>query len=255
MKINIIGSGWLAQPLAQTLQADGHDLMLTTTQQDKVAELQNKGLKAIQYELGDQLSEPGMLFDADVLIIACTCKDTTAYDVMLDQLSEQNCKHILYISSTSVYQENQQHHNENSQALNQDSPIWQIEQLMQTHASASIIRFAGLVGPNRHPGNFFAEGKTLDQANAPVNLIHLDDCIGIIKAVIANQAWQQTFNGCADTHPSKADFYQYAAELIGRKPPATTASQTTNFKTVDNQKVKDQLAYEFKHPDVMRMTF
>jgi len=255
VKISLIGSGWLAKPLALQFQADGHEIILTSTQQDKIAALNAVGLKALQYELGDQLSNPSQLFDTDVLIIAITSKDTEAFDVLMDQLSEQPCQHIIYISSTSVYQNNKQTHDENSQQLNQDNPIWQIEQLIQSHSSATVIRFAGLVGPGRHPGRFFANGKKLFNASAPVNLIHLDDCIGIIKAVIETQSWNQVFNGCADTHPSKLTFYQQAAKQYGAADPITEDSQTSSYKIIDNTKLKTILGYQLIQPDVLNMRF
>ena len=256
MKISIIGSGWLAQPLALSLQEDGHELLLTTTQSAKVALLHAKGLKAIEYVLGDQLSNPSMLFDADVLIIAITSKEIADYDVLLDQLTEQNCQHLLYISSTAVYQNNGQTHAEDSTAMNQDHPIYQIEQLIQSHPSASVIRFAGLVGPNRHPGRFFANGKTMKIPTAPVNLIHLADCTGIIKAVIDNKAWNQTFNGCADNHPKKIDYYGTMATQIGLpRPAAAVADESASFKIINNHKVKAVLNYQLKYPDVVNMEF
>ncbi len=261
MKISLIGSGWLAQPLAKQLQVDGHELILTSTQQDKVSALKDQGFNALQYELGDQLSEPALLFDTDVLIIAITSKDTEAYDVLIDQLrswdqlSEHACKHLLFISSTSVYQNDDKPHNENSQNLKQENPLLAIEQLIQSHHSASIIRLAGLVGPKRHPGKFFTDGRILKNPNAPVNLIHLDDCIGIIKALIDQAAWNQVFNGCADTHPTKLEFYGLMAKQLGVNLLVKETDPIGSNKTIDNHKVKMRLNYELIHPDVMSMRF
>jgi hypothetical protein len=47
----------------------------------------------------------------------------------------------------------------------------------------------------------------VQQPYAPVNLIHRDDCIGIINAIIEQNVWAEVFNGCADTHPFKADIH------------------------------------------------
>ncbi len=255
MKIALIGSGWLAQPLAMQLKADGHQVILTTTQRDKISALEAMGLRALQYELGDQLSDPAILFDTDVLIIAITSKDLESFDVLMDQLSQHNCHHLLFISSTSVYKNNQQTHDESSQQLNQDNPIYSIEQLIQTHPSASMIRFAGLVGPGRHPGGFFAQGRTLKNPTAPVNLIHLDDCIGIIKAVIEKRAWNQIFNGCASTHPQKLKFYQQAAQQYGAPEPVSEDTESGSYKTIDSKNVEAILSYDFIYSDVMTMNF
>lgn len=256
MKISIIGSGWLAKPLARQLQQQGHDLLLTTTNHEKIEKLSSAGFKAITYELGDQLSNPTQLFDSDVVIIAITSKDTAAFDILMDQISEHNCRNLIFISSTSVYSNNGQSHDENSTSLNADNPLLFVEQLIQQHPKATIIRFAGLVGPGRHPGRFFKPGKTISTPSAAVNLIHLDDCIGIITTVIEKKAWGEVFNGCADTHPEKGVFYSVMAERLKLPPPKLGESlTTTSNKIILNKKVKNALGFQLKYPDVMNMSF
>ena len=48
----------------------------------------------------------------------------------------------------------------------------------------TVIRFAGLFGYDRNPGRFLAGRKEVRNGEAPVNLIHRDDCINIIELVI-----------------------------------------------------------------------
>ena len=82
-------------------------------------------------------------------------------------------------------------------------------------------------------------------------MIHLDDCIGIIEQVINQQAWNETYNGCADNHPEKGTFYQQMAKLSDHPVPELGAENTqASDKIIDNKKVKQQLAYSFKYPDV-----
>jgi len=255
MKINIIGSGWLAQPLAQQLIINGHQLLLTTTKDKKLKQLQANNFNVIKYQLGEQFTELNKLFDTDVLIIAITNKDIRAFSELMDQLSKHACKNLIYISSTSVYQNNGQTHDENSVEINTESPIRQIEQLIQQHPSTTIIRFAGLVGPKRHPGRFFQQGRKLKNPSAPINLIHLDDCIGIIKTIIDQAAWNQVFNGCADSHPSKLEFYTHMANQLNLTAPEIEQSTTGSQKIIDNQKSKTALGYEYKYPDVYDMKY
>ncbi len=254
-KISIIGSGWLAQPLAQQLQVDGHQVTLTSTQSDKVQTLNDQGLNAIHYVLGEQLTEPNELFDTDIMIIAITSKDIDAFNLLMVQLQDHHCHHLIFISSTSVYQNNGHSHDEESLLLNHDNPLVTIERLIQQHPSATIIRFAGLIGPDRHPGHFFINGRTLKNPHAPVNLIHLDDCIGLIKTVIKKQAWNEVFNGSADTHPTKIEFYGTMAEQSGNEIPHTETDSNSSCKTIDNQKIKTSLSYELIHPDLMAIKF
>ena len=62
--------------------------------------------------------------------------------------------------------------------------LLEMEQLFtqNNQFEAAVIRFGGLYGPGRHPGNFLARKKELAGASNPVNMIHLEDCIGIAKA-------------------------------------------------------------------------
>ncbi|KAG1652294.1 Protein YeeZ [Nymphon striatum] len=51
-----------------------------------------------------------------------------------------------------------------------------------TNLDTTIIRFGGLIGPNRHPITMLSGRKELSNGNYPINLIHLNDCIRIITA-------------------------------------------------------------------------
>jgi len=88
-----------------------------------------------------------------------------------------------------------------------------------------------------------------------VNLIHRDDCIGIIDAIIDQQAWGEVFNGCADTHPGKREFYTYARQLLDIPAPEFAHDAEQAFKIVSNAKVKQLLDYQFMFPDVMKIDF
>jgi nucleoside-diphosphate-sugar epimerase len=255
MKINIIGSGWLAQPLGQYLQRQGHQLVLTSTDNNKAEQLSRQGIPTMVYQLGDTIESANELLECDALIVAITHKEVNDFKKFLSQLNDQQRVHLIYISSTSVYANDGQCHDENSSALNQPSPLLAIEHLLRTYPQTTIIRLAGLAGPGRHPGRFFVRSGKISNPNAAVNLIHLDDCIGIIEQVIEQHAWNETFNGCADNHPEKGVYYQHMAKLSGHPVPQLAENKQGSNKIIDNKKVKQQLAYSFKYPDVFDFTF
>lgn len=163
----------------------------------------------------------------------------------------------MFVSSSSVYQNLNREVIEDEGAESPNSPLYQIESLFRQEESfnTSIVRFSGLVGPDRHPGRFFRNGKTIKQADAPINLIHLDDCIGIINAIVQQSAWGQVFNGCSDTHPSKQEFYSFASSLINFPLPISDEPQSLAYKIVSNEKVKTKLGYTFLHPDLMKISW
>ncbi len=141
---------------------------------------------------------------------------------------------------------------EDDGAENALSPLYQIENLFfnNTNFQATIIRFAGLFGYSRHPGRFFGE-RPIPQPDAPVNLIHRDDCINIIDRIIEQGKWSEVFNACADTHPSKREFYSHARKMMGLPEPAMGGPGQPAFKMINNEKVKHALDYAFIHEDLM----
>ena len=112
-----------------------------------------------------------------------------------------------------------------------------------------------LICYSRNPGKFFHKGKVVHNPDSNVNLIHRDDCIGIISQIVEQDVWGEVFNCCADTHPTKREFYTHTAKSTGFPVPDFANSHTKSFKIISNQKVKQILNYEFLHPDLMKIKF
>ena len=117
----------------------------------------------------------------------------------------------------------------------------------------TILRLSGLVGYDRLPGRFLANKKELPNGDAPVNIIHRDDCIGLITAVLEQNIWGEIINGSADNHPSRKDFYTKAAERIGLNPPTFKIQDSMQFKIICNKKGKALLNYNYIHPDPLKL--
>lgn len=201
-----------------------------------------------------QTIDPSFLA-ADTLIINITSKNAEGYTRLISAIENSPVQRVLFVSSSSVYQNLNREVGEDEGAENAESPLFQIEQLFcQSPAfQTTVVRFSGLVGPGRHPGRFFRGGKTIKQVDAPINLIHFDDCIGIIRAIIKQHCWGEVFNGCSDSHPPKREFYRYASELAGTDFPALAEPTPPAYKIVTNTKVKQRLGYQFQHPDLMQL--
>ena len=45
----------------------------------------------------------------------------------------------------------------------------------------TILRFGGLIGEERNPLKYLIQKEEILNSDAPINYIHLKDCIGIIK--------------------------------------------------------------------------
>jgi nucleoside-diphosphate-sugar epimerase len=111
--------------------------------------------------------------------------------------------------------------------------------------STTVIRFGGLIGPDRNPGRFFAGKKGIPNGQAPVNLIHLSDCIGITLSILENAAFGNTFNACSPDHPSRADFYTNAAIQSSMELPEFK-DELLNWKQVNSIMLNQKLSYSFE---------
>ena len=115
-----------------------------------------------------------------------------------------------------------------------------------------MIKYIGIDGCKS--GRFFRGGKMVKNPDANVNLIHRD-CINILDRIVASDLWGETFNACADSHPSKREFYTQAAKMAAAPLPDFEDSDDRSFKIIDNRKLKRVLGYEFLHPDLMTFRF
>jgi nucleoside-diphosphate-sugar epimerase len=75
-------------------------------------------------------------------------------------------------------------------------------------------------------------------------MIHLDDCIAIIRRVIELGVWNKVFSACADEHPTKKEFYTRSALAIGLAPPGFS-EEVADYKIVSNALLKEALKYQF----------
>ena len=252
-EISILGCGWLGEPLAKKLIETGYAINGSTTTPNKIDRLASSGIKAFiidLYELNDSIAD---FLDAEILIIAIPSKNIDGFKKLIIQIERSRIQKIIFISSTSVYENSNSIVTEISSV--KDISLVEIENLFKTnrHFQTNIIRFAGLMGYDRKPGNFFPVGKKIPNPVGHVNMIHQDDCIGIIIAIIKKDLWDETFNACADTHPTRREFYTNAAIEFGKDTPKFEESNLSEYKIVSNQKLKTFLDYQFKYPDILNI--
>jgi nucleoside-diphosphate-sugar epimerase len=162
---------------------------------------------------------------------------------------------VIFISSSSVYPEN-------GAIVDESTPIdtqtvsalslFEAEEIFRSlpKIQTTVIRMSGLIGPERHPGRFFAGKENIPNGLAPVNLIHLDDCIGIIEHVMEKNIWGEIINAVATDHPTKMDFYNLASQKYNGTS-AQFIGEKKDFKVVSSDKLIKKYAYNFKVPLLM----
>jgi nucleoside-diphosphate-sugar epimerase len=264
-RISILGCGWLGLPLGKRLKSEGFYVKGSTTRSERLPLLEEAGIEShqIQLQAGTPTPVSTDFWDTDVLIITIPPgrreQDVCAsYRELMRQVVEQIRKHqishFLYTSTTGVYPDlngevNEMTHPEPKRSSSRAMRIGE-QLLVDQEVEGTILRLAGLVGPDRHPGKFLAGQTEVRNGLAPVNLVYQEDVIEVVLQVIRQQCWGQVLNVCADQHPIKSAYYRRQTEILGLEPP-TFVEERSRYKIVSNQKVKQLLNYTFQHPDPM----
>lgn len=257
--ISILGCGWYGLPLAKALLALGHHVKGSTTSQDKLSLLTESGIGAYLLNLdpGNSINASDF-FKSDLLIVCLPPKRNSdhllSYTKKISKIADLAIQYktaqILYISSTSVYQEENQIVDE-STIPRPETPsakqILQAEQLLKgtTFFETTIIRFGGLIGPGRLPGRFFSGKKNIPNGKAPINLIHLTDCIGLTLHIIQNGAFGHVYNACGPDHPEKQVFYTQATRTLNLEAPEFI-DELREWKIISSIQVPNFLEYSYK---------
>lgn len=253
-----MGTGWLGFSLAEYLVAQGFEVKGSTRSSARMTILEGKDIQPFVINLTNEEYESAGFFNSKILIINIPFKGVSAFSALIDVIEKSNIAHVIFISSTSVYGNKQGLISEDDFDCLLPCALLEIEKLFTTNKnfSTTVIRFGGLIGYRRNPALFFKNNRSVKNPEARVNMIHRDDCINIIALIIEHKVWGETFNCCADTHPTKREFYSYAAMQSGLPiPHFSKDNNDPAYKRIGNNKVKKFLKYKFIHPDLMNIKF
>ncbi len=263
--ISILGAGWLGLPLGRFLIEKGFRVKGSTRSQRKLAQIAADGLQPFLLNIDEAIEGPATeaFFQSDVLILDIppgrrqadvTERFPRQVRLAAEQALTAGIGRMIFISSTGIYGDENRILTEDDRPL-PDRPAGKALLLAEDYLKElpglqlTTLRLAGLVGGDRKAGRFLAGKTDVANADAPINLVHRDDCIGVIYEVLRQECWGQTFNVCADSHPTRRDFYTAQAKKEGLTPPTFAEESDTSFKIISNEKVKKILGYRFWHPD------
>ncbi|MGB5818469.1 MAG: SDR family oxidoreductase [Saonia sp.] len=259
--IGILGCGWLGLPLAQSLLTEGYRVHGSTTSPEKLNLLKTMGIQAFLVSLGPDTVTgdiPAFLSTVDILIINVPPKlrggNTASFikkmQRLLDVIKASDIKKIVFVSSTSVYGEIEGELTESTvplpgtesgkQLLASEGLFANDDQLQTT-----IIRFGGLIGPTRHPITHLSGKKQLPNGNAYINLIHLEDCIRIITAIVTEGWWNELFNGVYPHHPTKKEYYTLEAQKRELLPPEYLPNDREMGKKIISNRLINVKKFDF----------
>jgi len=265
-QISILGCGWLGLQLAEHLIEKGYSIKGSTTSPNRMGELESKEIEAYIIEIsaaeisGDYQE---FLQNSQTLIIDIPPKlrgeNPESFVEKMKTFIQKSVinssiENVLFISSTSVYGE---------EAINvtEETPekpetfsgkeLLETEHFLQNQPAfkTTILRFSGLIGDNRNPAKSLAGKTNIATPQAPINLIHQDDCIGIITAIIEQDFWNEKLNASAPFHPTRKEYYTSKAQELGLELPHFEENNTLG-KIIDSSKLITSLNYRFIHSEL-----
>lgn len=267
--LSILGCGWLGLPLARLLAGEGYRVKGSTTREEKLELLRDAGIEPFIIRLdpeagGDDITD---FLQSDILVVDIPPErreDIIEYHIaqfssLIDALGQSPVRSVVLVSSTSVYpsggREVTEEEGGDPDSLSGQALLMVEEMMMsETGFQTTIVRFGGLIGYDRNPSAYLGRMKEITGPEQPMNLIHRDDCVRIIREIIRLGQWGEVFNACAPVHPLKGEYYRKAAETSGIPLPESGKTATpVPFKTVNSEKLLNALNYVFLHPDPMEV--
>jgi nucleoside-diphosphate-sugar epimerase len=259
--IGIIGCGWLGLPLAISLISNGYKIHGSTTSEEKVETLKKEGIIPFLIALSENNIEGSIadfLKGIEILVINVPPKlrgpskenYVKKMQLLHTEMKRANVKKVIFISSTSVYGDIEGEVTEETVPIPSTASGKQLlssEYIFSADSSlkTTIIRFGGLIGPNRHPITILSGKQGLSNGNSPINLIHLNDCIQIIEDVISHSWWNQLFNGVYPDHPTKQHYYTLIAAKKGLQAPDYKIDKLKKGKLIRSKSLINVKKFKF----------
>ncbi|WP_025742608.1 NAD-dependent epimerase/dehydratase family protein [Aquimarina pacifica] len=262
-KISILGTGWLGFPLAKALINESYSIHGSTTSENKREALKKEGITAFNIDLkedGPVGDIKSFLDDSSSLIINIPpglrrnpqSNFVGKIKSLIPEIEKSKVENVLFVSSTSVFSDSLDFplitkETTPNAISNAGKQLIETEQLLlkNPHFTTTILRFAGLFDARRHPATMLSKRKNIKNPKAPVNLIHLMDCIGIIKKILETNSWNEVFNASYPEHPEKSKYYSSICNQMKLPIPEYDFETPSQGKLILSEKIENHLGYTF----------
>lgn len=262
-KITIIGAGWLGEALGLEWIREGFEVWGTTTSPEKLSHLKALGFTAEHLQTdpnGVSGNVSRLLENTDTLILNIppglrkngNGDPEKALSHLIDRIIPVNPAKILFVSSTGVFDDKPLTYTEKDKPDASSSRGQSLIELEQRITSAlpqtTVLRCGGLLGADRHPVKYLSGRAGIERPLAPVNLIHRDDVIGIIKAWKKSDIFLPVIHAVSPLHPSRKAYYEKAAENLGFPKPLFDTEDKRSGKIIESVIIGSVLPYSFTKP-------
>ncbi len=166
-------------------------------------------------------------------------------------------KKLFYTSSTSVYGNSSGIINEALPAIPQTESA-QICRLLETAFIASpipatILRLAGLIGPNRHPVYHLSGRSNIVSPYQLINLVHQTDVITAISMLITRTTPEQNkiYNIVSPCHPTRICYYEAVARRLHLPLPQFADAMPELKKIIDGSRITENGDFSYQQLDLV----
>lgn len=250
--VAIIGFGWLGKPLASALKNKGYQVLAGTRNAEKVKEINSFGIVGFKHSFIQNSYQSDLTAEqkssCDFLIINVPPSSFENYGLCLVRLLETFSKDIkiIFTSSTGVYLDCDAEIDETSELI-ENHPVFIAEKLLKSQVKdrITILRLAGLIGPNRHPAKFFAQKNIIPNGASPINLVRLEDVVRSIVIILEKDKFGEIYNIVNPEHPTKETYYLEAVDvLFGKKIDVALGEKQ---KLVKGDKFMHEMSFNYNH--------
>jgi nucleoside-diphosphate-sugar epimerase len=280
MRALILGCGYVGLPLGAALVRQGHTVFGVRRSEAGQEALQREGITPLAADVA-RAEDWAKLPEGIDWVIFCVSSSRGGLDAyrevylggtrnLIGWLRSHPCRKLVYTSSTSVYGQTDgsavkethptQPLSETSQVLVETERLL-IEAGERERIPAVILRLAGIYGPDR--GHLFQQFlqnavKIPGQGERIINMIHLDDVVGVMLAALRDGRPGAIYNAVDDEPVTQLHFFRWLAETLGKwmppfasadaGPGGTERKRGLTNKRVLNRRLTMELGYRFKYP-------
>ncbi len=234
MRVAILGCGYVGLALGTRLAETGHDVTGVRRSEAGLARVADAGLRAVEADVTDRASLAAVP-DADWLVFAASSGGrgaAAAREVYVDGLQTaadafasraDPPDRLIYTSSTGVYGDHGGDWVDESTPVDPTTPKTEVlveaeERARAAPFDATVVRFAGLYGPERYRLNRYLEGPVTE---GYLNMVHRADAAGAAAHLLEGDLGRGETVLVVDDEPvSKWAFADWLADECGRERPS-----------------------------------
>lgn len=257
-QVFVLGAGFIGRSLSIELKNEGYPVTVSIRNAENNYLFVEQGIVVHNFQVGD--SDMPIFSEIQTLIIAYPIgsrkinlnEHLKQAQWIAAHFPENQINQVILTSSTSVYPDGIGDVDENCAVRPNDHGLIQLEYeeaIRKYYGSKLVVlRLAGLLGKNRHPGRFLAGKRDLPNPNSPINMVHQGDVVRFIVEFIQQENHATIINLCHDDHPPKQIYYCAASKALNLEPPTFSAQNLERPKLVNNALSKSLFGFEYEFP-------